>query len=97
MNNLAIEGLVATTPRAVVTETGLEVFTFRLANQTGDQTNWLTATAFGDIAVEAGKVIGKGDNVFLEGQLRVRDWDNGERSGTSVEMEIRNFHLISKL
>ena len=29
----------------------------------------------------------KGDRVIVRGRLRVRDWDNGERSGTTVEIE----------
>lgn len=96
MNRLEIEGLVVTTPRAVTTETGLQVFTCRVANKTGDQTNWLTASAFGVTATEATLFIEKGDKVFLQGRLRVRDWDNGERSGTSVEIEIDKFQVVAK-
>ena len=29
----------------------------------------------------------KGDRLVVAGKLRVRDWDNGERSGTTVEIE----------
>ena len=29
----------------------------------------------------------KGDRIIVTGKLRVRDWDNGERTGTSVEIE----------
>jgi single-strand DNA-binding protein len=31
--------------------------------------------------------ISKGDRILVMGRLRVRDWDNGERAGTSVEIE----------
>lgn len=31
--------------------------------------------------------ISKGDRILVMGRLRVRDWDNGERAGTSVELE----------
>jgi single-strand DNA-binding protein len=31
--------------------------------------------------------ISKGERIMVTGQLRVRDWDNGERAGTSVEIE----------
>ena len=31
--------------------------------------------------------INKGDRIIVQGTLRIRDWDNGERNGTSVEVE----------
>ena len=31
--------------------------------------------------------VSKGDRIAVAGKLRVRDWDNGERAGTSVEIE----------
>jgi single-strand DNA-binding protein len=31
--------------------------------------------------------VSKGDRIAVQGKLRVRDWDNGERAGTSVEIE----------
>jgi len=56
-NRLTISGLIATTPRQVVMESGTEVISFRLANNDGKATNWLTATAFGDNARRAGEVV----------------------------------------
>jgi single-strand DNA-binding protein len=51
------------------------------------ETNWYTVTAFRTLAVNAAGSIDKGDRVIVAGDLRVRDWDNGERAGTSVEIE----------
>jgi single-strand DNA-binding protein len=31
--------------------------------------------------------VSKGDRICTTGRLKVRDWDNGERTGTSVEIE----------
>ena len=50
-------------------------------------TNWFTVTAFSQLAVNAATSISKGDRVIVTGELIVRDWDNGERAGTSVEIE----------
>jgi single-strand DNA-binding protein len=96
-NRLTISGLIATTPRQVVMESGTEVISFRLANNDGKATNWLTATAFGDNARRAGEVVTKGSQIELTGELKVRDWDNGERSGTSVEIEFYDCEVITKL
>jgi single-strand DNA-binding protein len=91
-------GLVATTPRNIVTSEGLSVTSFRLASGSrrfdkdsgawadGD-TNWFTVVAFRQLAVNANESIFKGDRIVVSGRLKVRDWDNGERTGTTVEIE----------
>jgi single-strand DNA-binding protein len=93
-----VTGLVATTPRHLVTQDGLPITSFRLAaslrkydkqlNRWVDaETNWFTITSFRQLAVNSSVSISKGDRVLVTGRLRVRDWDNGERAGTSVELE----------
>jgi single-strand DNA-binding protein len=94
----SVTGLVATTPRHLVTQDGLPITSFRLAaslrkfDRTLDrwveaETNWFTITSFRQLAVNASMSISKGDRILVMGRLRVRDWDNGERAGTSVEIE----------
>ena len=95
---LSVAGLVATTPRHLVTQDGLPITSFRLAasNRRFDrvqnkwidgETNWFTVTAFRQLAINAAGSVSKGERVLVTGKLRVRDWDNGERAGTSVEIE----------
>jgi single-strand DNA-binding protein len=96
--SITTAGLVATTPRHLVTAEGLPITSFRLATtsrkfdaRTGEwtdgDTNWYTITAFHDLAINAASSIEKGQRILVQGSLRVRDWDNGERSGTSIEIE----------
>lgn len=91
-------GLIATTPRHLVTQDGLPITSFRLAssqrrfdrNQSkwvDGETNWYTVTAFRELAINAAGSLNKGDRILVTGTLRIRDWDNGERAGTSVEVE----------
>lgn len=95
---ITVTGLVATTPRHLVTQDNLPITSFRLAsaNRRFDrvqnrwiegETNWYTVTGFRQLAVNAAASINKGDRVVVSGKIKVRDWDNGERSGTSVEIE----------
>ncbi|MFM6977429.1 MAG: single-stranded DNA-binding protein [Micrococcales bacterium] len=95
---ISVAGLVATTPRHLVTQDGLPITSFRLAashrrfdraqNKWVDgETNWYTVTSFRQLAINAAGSISKGDRIMVAGKLRVRDWDNGERAGTSVEVE----------
>jgi single-strand DNA-binding protein len=94
----SVTGLVATAPRHLVTQDGLPITSFRLASSirkydkkanrwVDAETNWFTITSFRQLAVNSSMSISKGDRVVVMGRLRVRDWDNGERAGTSVEIE----------
>lgn len=91
MSSITITGLVATTPRHLVTHEGLAITSFRLAEYDPDDknatTNWFTVSGFHQLAVNASASISKGDRVVVSGKLNIRDWDNGERTGTSVEIE----------
>ncbi|MEY4061248.1 MAG: hypothetical protein RIQ31_910 [Actinomycetota bacterium] len=95
---LSVAGLVATTPRHLVTQDGLPITSFRLASSSrrfdraqnkwiDGETNWFTITSFRQLAINSAGSVNKGDRVAVTGKLRVRDWDNGERAGTSVEVE----------
>lgn len=87
MPNITVSGLVATTPRHLVTFEGLAITSFRLAEENGDSTNWYTVSAFRQLALNTASSVSKGDRVVVSGNFKIRDWDNGERTGTSVEIE----------
>ena len=96
--SFTVSGLVATTPRHLVTQEGLPITSFRLASSkrrfdktkriwVDGETNWFTITSFRQLAINSAASISKGDRIVVKGRLKVRDWDNGERSGTSVEVD----------
>lgn len=97
-DTITITGLIATTPRHVVTAEGLPITSFRLASsqrrfdKAADKwvdasTNWYTVTAFRQLAINTVPSLSKGDRIVVTGRLRVRDWQNDDRTGTSVEIE----------
>ena len=98
MELISVTGLVATTPRHLTTTDGLPITSFRLASShrkfdrtlmkwVDGETNWYTITAFRTLAINTASSISKGERIFVYGKLNIRDWDNGERAGTSVEIE----------
>lgn len=91
MSNITVAGLVATTPRHLITAEGLPITSFRLAEHDHTDpnatTNWYTVSSFRKLAINTASSVSKGDRVVVSGLLNVRDWDNGERTGTSVEIE----------
>ncbi len=90
-SQITITGLIATTPRHLVTQEGLPITSFRLAQENDGTTivNWFTITAFKVLAINAATSLSKGDRIVVSGELRLRDWDNGETQGTSAEIEAR--------
>jgi len=97
-DHVAVTGIVATEPRHIITQEGLAVTNFRLAsmhsywdrstNQWRDgDTNWYSVAAFRKLAENAHQSIGKGDRVIVSGRLKIREWENGERSGVAVDIE----------
>ncbi|WP_010203138.1 single-stranded DNA-binding protein [Salinibacterium sp. PAMC 21357] len=97
-DSITVSGLVATTPRHIVTGEGLPITSFRLAStqrrfDRGTQrwidgeTNWYTITSFRQLAINSATSVSKGDRVVLTGRLRIREWENADRSGTNIEIE----------
>lgn len=101
IDTLTVSGIVATTPRHLVTSEGLAITSFRLASSqrrfdkgqgiwVDSDTNWYTLVAFRQLALNAEHSLSKGDRVLASGRVRVRDWQNDERSGTAIEIEVES-------
>lgn len=97
-DTIALTGLVATEPKHVLTSEGLAITSFRLASTqrrfdkqeqkwVDADTNWYSVTAFRQLALNASTSVHKGERVIVSGRLKIRSWDTGEKSGTTVEIE----------
>ncbi|WP_426319697.1 single-stranded DNA-binding protein [Microbacterium sp. E-13] len=97
-DNITIVGNVATAPERKHTATGVPITTFRVASGlrrfdsetrtwSDSGTNWYTVSAFRSLADHAYKSLQTGDRVILMGRLRLREWDNGTRRGTAIEID----------
>ena len=95
---ITLTGLVATPPRHLVTSEGLPITSFRLASTQrrfdrsqekwiDGETNWYTVTAFRQLALNSNASVDKGQRVIVSGRLKIREWENGEKSGTTIEIE----------
>ncbi len=97
-NIVTVVGTIATEPRALTTQSGIALCSFRVASGerrfdrekkcwVDGETNWFTVTAFRGLALNAHDSFHKGDRVVVSGRLRIRSWERDDRSGTSVEIE----------
>jgi len=95
---ITLTGIVATTPRHIMTAEGLPITSFRLASSQrrydrGQQrwvdadTNWYTVTTFRQVAVHAVGSLHKGERIVVTGKQHIREWQSGERTGTTVDID----------
>ncbi|TFC49818.1 single-stranded DNA-binding protein [Cryobacterium sp. TMT1-21] len=97
-DTITVTGIVATSPRHLVTSSGLAITSFRLASGqrrfdrtkqawVDADTNWYSVSAFRQLAHNVVDSVQKGQHVVVIGRLRIRAWENADRNGTSVEVE----------
>ena len=97
-DTITITGNVATEPEHKRTAGGVTITTFRLASgqrrydRTANAwvdsgTNWYSVSAFRGLADHAFHSLRKGDRVLLTGRLKLREWDNGTKRGTAIEID----------
>lgn len=97
-DTITLTGVIATDPRALVTQSGLSITSFRLASTQrrydrvkgewlDGETNWYTVTAFRQLAENVLGSLRKGQRVVVTGRLRIRSWEAGDRSGMTVEVD----------
>ena len=97
-DTITVTGNVATTPDFKRSGAGMAITTFRVASSqrkydratgvwTETGTNWFQVSTFRGLAEHAFASLRKGDRVILTGRLRVRQWDNGTKQGTSVDID----------
>ncbi|MEO7350178.1 MAG: single-stranded DNA-binding protein [Terrimesophilobacter sp.] len=97
-DTMTITGLVATTPRHIITAEGLAVTSFRLAsnlrrfdrkrNEWVDAgTNWYTVSSYRQLALNVVASVHKGDRVLVTGRLRIREWGDGDKKGLNIDLD----------
>ena len=97
-DTITVTGVVGSDPRLHVTTQGLAITSFRLASTRryfdrakgtweDGETNWYTVSGFRQLAQNAAASVRKGDRIVVQGRLRLRAWESGEKSGMAVEIE----------
>ena len=96
-DHITVTGVIGTIPSIKTTKDGVPVTSFRLASTTrkfdkvtqkwvDDHTNWYSVALWRNLARNAGRSLEKGQRVVVTGRLSISEWDNGEKSGTNIEI-----------
>ena len=97
-DTLTIVGRVATDPVLSQTSGGVPVTNFRLASThrrfdaatqswVDNGTNWFSVAAFRQLGEHAKASLRTGDSVIVTGRLKIRNWENNGKHGTSVDID----------
>lgn len=97
-DTITIVGTIGTDPEKKI-RNGVPITTFRVASKerrfdraTGTwvdgETNWYTASAYRRLADHVFDSLRRRERVVLTGRLRVRNWETGDKRGTSVDIDI---------
>ncbi|RAL22462.1 single-stranded DNA-binding protein [Lujinxingia litoralis] len=96
LNKAMIIGNLGSDPEVRYTQSGAAVTNFNVATneswvdksgQRQERTEWHRVVVFGKQAENCGKYLSKGRQVFVEGRLQTRDWedrDGNKRSTTEI-------------
>lgn len=90
-------GVVATDPRRLITDDGLNIMSFRFAApvEAGD-TKWFTVTASGPLATtEFAQNLRKGDRVHVEGTVTTHQWSAGDTTRQNREVAATNLTSLA--
>lgn len=98
---VTVSGNVVGEPQARHTKAEVPFVTFRVASnvrridpKSGDYvdvaTNYVNVTAFRTLGINLANSLHKGDPVVVYGRMRVNQWVNGDRQGTTVEIDAYN-------
>ena len=87
VNKVILIGRLGADPEVRYTNTGTAVANFRMATsvnftdkngQKTERTEWHRVVAFGKLGEVCGEYLAKGKQVYVEGRLQTREWDDRE-------------------
>lgn len=86
LNKVTIIGNLGRDPEVRYTQSGTAVCTLRIGaterrkegDSWKDHTEWFTVISFGKTAENAGRFLKKGRQIFVEGRLQTRSWQDKE-------------------
>jgi single-strand DNA-binding protein len=98
---VTLSGNVVGDPVVRTTRANVPFVTFRVASnvrrvdfKTGEYidagTNFVNVTAFRGLGVNVSNSLKKGEPVIVYGRMRINQWVNGDRNGTTVEIDAYN-------
>ena len=106
INKVILVGNVGQDPEVRSLETGVKVARIRLAttermfnrqtNETTEHTEWHTVTLWRGLAEVVDKYVHKGSQIYIEGRLRSREWEQDGQKRYATEIVADELKLLGR-
>ncbi len=106
VNKVILVGHLGNDPEIRYTQSGTPVGNFRLATterwvnkngERGERTEWHRVVVWGKLAEICSEYLGKGKQVYIEGRLQTRQWqDKDGNSRYTTEINANNMVMLGK-
>ena len=106
INKVILVGNVGADPEVRTLETGVKVARVRLAtterifsrqtNESTEHTEWHTVTLWRGLADVADKYVHKGSQIYIEGRLRSREWEQDGQKRFGIEIVADEMKLLGR-
>lgn len=106
INKVILVGNVGMDPEVRSLETGVKVARIRLAtserifnrqtNETTEHTEWHTITLWRGLAEVVDKYVHKGSQIYIEGRLRSREWEQDGQKRYATEIVADELKLLGR-
>lgn len=81
----------------VVGQQNTDVLNFSVAakgSKKDDESVWFSCSLFGARAPKLAEYLKKGQRVFIRGEMKVRQWEKGDKKGTDLDVNVDELELI---
>jgi single-strand DNA-binding protein len=93
----ALQGTLGRDPARRTSSAGREWVNFSIAVGEGDETQWVEVACFGP-SVDAAEGLAKGDRAYIEGNIKLRTWQNNDGSTrTTLNVAARLVQPLGKI
>lgn len=106
INKVILVGNVGVDPEVRALESGAKVARLRLAtterffnrqtNETTEHTEWHTVTLWRGLADVADKYVRKGSQLYIEGRIRSREWEQDGQKRFGIEIVADEMKLLGR-
>ena len=104
VNKVILLGRLGADPEVRYTSSGTAITNFRMATSTNftnkegqkeEKTEWHKIVAFGRLGEICGEYLAKGKQVYIEGRIQTRDWEDKEGNKRwTTEIIVQNMQLL---
>jgi single stranded DNA-binding protein len=93
----AFDGRLGAAPQMRTTSRGQPWAAFSLAVGHGDETEWVSVSAFGELATELPGDLSKGERIYCEGRLTVARWEKGGELRANLRLAANRILVLDRI